>query len=204
MSEIVLKNIQMTLDPASIEKAIREVELLRGSLKPALDAFCDWLASYGEEVAVANIVQLGAVSTGALMNSVKSGREGDVWFVSAGDENTEIETRDGYSITNYALFVEYGTGMIKASEIHPSYRLNKMAEEYNRKRNYNINKHTPRNGKFEVNGWVFKTGEAGNKDSGHFYTTQGQPARPFMYNTLLDLRREAELVGGKMVAQYIR
>lgn len=206
MSEFILKNIEITLDPSSIDKAIETVEKLKSDLGSALKRICETLAEQGVEFARANIVVLGAVTTGALMNSVAYHREGEVWYVTAGDKSTEIESREGYSVTNYAVFVEYGTGLVSARDMHPTYIVkdNSARTFGNQRMHYNLNKHYFLSQKNHgAKGWVYKTGVPGDKSSGHFYTTAGRPARPFMYNTMKDLQREAELNGGRLIAQYI-
>ena len=195
MSEIVLRNIVMTLDPDSIEKAIKQVESLQNSLKPALDRLCEYFATWGVDIAKANLIQYGAVGhTMTLYNSIEAKQEGDgVWLVNAN--------------ADYAAYVEFGTGLVGESGVHPMFMDVasgvKVRDETPRQRKnrlgalrktltyqkYDLNKH----GK---EGWVFP------KD-GKFYTTYGQPAKPFMYNTYKELVREAELNGGRLIAQYI-
>lgn len=204
MSEFILKNIEFTLDPASIERAIELVERLKTDLSGALKRVCETLAQRGVEMAKANIIILGAVGeTGNLLNSVKYFPEGEVWYISAGDKSTEIDQdsegqRSGYKVTNYAVFVEYGTGAVTEKQMHPTYidPRNPMMTALRKKLNYDRNHNKVRKGKREVSGWVYKKGN-------RFYTAHGMPARPFMYNTMLELQQEAQLIGGRMVAEYI-
>lgn len=205
MSEFILKNIEITLDPASIDRAIAIVEKLKSDLGGALKMLCERLANIGVEVARANIIILGAVGeTGNLLRSVQCSHEGEVWYVSAGDKSTGIDQdgngpRSGYTVTNYAVFVEYGTGAVTESQIHPSYvdPHNVLRSRLALKLHYNRNKNEVKKGKKFVSGWVFKKGN-------RFYTMHGgMPARPFMYNTMNELRQEAERIGGYLIAQYI-
>lgn len=204
MSEFILKNVEITLDPASIEKAIETVEKLKTDLGSALKRVCEQLAKSGAEMARANIILLGAVGeSGNLLGSVKYFPEGEVWYISAGDKSTEIDQdgngpRSGYTVTNYAVFVEYGTGAVTEKQMHPTYinPVNPTATAFSRKLHYDRHKNMVKRGKGLVSGWVYKKGN-------RFYTAHAMPARPFMYTTMNELRQEAERVGGYLVAQYI-
>ena len=70
MSVLLLKKISMTLDPASIQKAIDEVNSMSGRLKEALDKVCEWLLAEGVKVAKIRLLRYG-VPQGPLYNSIK-------------------------------------------------------------------------------------------------------------------------------------
>ena len=175
---IVLKKIEMTLDETSINDAIRQVELFRQTLKPAMQCLIDYLGEKGVEVARAELIFFDdpAYMTCALSESMK--------YEPGEGEGTRISGEglvDGYGKGSYAIYVEYGTGVYGAD----------------------LNNHG-------LNGWWYpapwgkwtpKTGKhAGEKMA----WTMGMPPRPFMQNTMNDLADEAEAMGGKVIAEYIR
>lgn len=171
---IVLKNINMTLDPDSIEAAIKEVELIEGKLKPAMQCLLDYLGEKGVEIARAELIFFDdpAYMTGALSESMKYEHEGDEVQVIAGSGLT-----DGNGAQSYAVYVEYGTGIYGAD----------------------INNHGFE-GWWYPAPWGTRTGTKGDK----LAWTNGMPPRPFMANTLHDLEEEARVNGGRIVAEYIR
>ena len=122
---IVLKKIDMTLDPASIENAIREVELFEKQLKPAMQCLIDYLGEKGVEIARAQLLWvdgsdfIGETSgklyiserpvydSGDLSRSIRYGK----------NENGECAVIAGEGLHNamgdpdspsYAMYVEYG------------------------------------------------------------------------------------------------
>ena len=94
-----IKDISISLDPSSIESAIRQVEEIRNRIQPAMMHLIDKLTEKGVEVARAELIffEPPAYYTGELSGSLKS-----------------IPAKDGtgYVVTDceYAIYVEYGTG----------------------------------------------------------------------------------------------
>ena len=88
----------MTLDTASIDAAIRDIEYIAQNLKPAVEALVEELTSKGVEVAKATLVSYDqpAYFTGELYESV----------------DKQVEGTHGTVFTDckYAAFVEFGTG----------------------------------------------------------------------------------------------
>ena len=173
---IVLKNIEMTLDPASIDRAIREIQLFEETLKPAMQCLIDYLGEKGVEVARAALLFVGeepAYDTGALSESIRYEKRGDKGVIDAGQGLTNAMGKP----TNYAIFVEYGTGIYGAD----------------------INDHG-------LEGWWYPApwGAYVGKNGKRYAWTNGMAPRPFMANTLIDLEDEARVNGGKILAEYIR
>lgn len=180
----VLKNIDMTLDDDSIEKAIREVNSFRKQLQDALDALCERLLDEGVEVVKMQILSMPAVDTGALMASIGHG---------AFDRTSG--TGVIYAGAYYAMFVEFGTGIVGKANPHPmagkvdSAVLGMNGSVYDR---YDTNKHGN-------DGWFYRAvGENG------YSWTKGMPARPFMYNAGITLEGYAREHGAEIIAEYIR
>ena len=102
----LIKNIRMTLEPASIENAITEIQLIQERIKPAMMQLIEYLREKGVEIARAELIFFGqpAYDTGALSNSIKSRMENGVGYVEAGEGLTNAMGKP----TNYAIYVEYG------------------------------------------------------------------------------------------------
>ena len=84
--------------------------------------------------------------------------------------------------TEYAVYVEYGTGIVGDMSGHPE--RDKLGVQYD------MNGHG-------WDGWTYR-----GRD-GRFHHTCGMEARPFMYNTFRDLETYVEQNGGRIVAEYI-
>lgn len=166
---IVLKNIDMTLDRASIAHAIQAIKDFRNQLSSAMTHLIETLTERGVEIARAELIMFWnpAYDSGALSESLQA--------VMLNDKEGIITTG-----VMYAVFVEYGTGVVGSIQSHPE------PNGYD----YDIHGHG-------VDGWVYRGSD------GQFHWTAGMPARPFMYNTLRDLQEEAEAIGGKVIAEYI-
>lgn len=204
MGEFILKTIEFTLDEASIQRAIDEIHELQVGLKDALDGLCEYLLEHGQTVARINLMRFGAMRTGALYNSIRYGafdRSKGVGVLTAGEgllAGGIALNGSPYSLGSYAVYVEYGFGVEGKSSKHP----NAKQQRYK----YNINKNTiqvrdrsqPGEVYTNVPGWTYF-----NERENKFFFSRGQPAKPFMYNTLLDLIDIAEREGGRIIAQYI-
>ena len=184
MAKFILKHIDMTLDARSINKAIREIRKLQTDLKDAMQGLVEELAKQGAEIAKINVSQLGAVDTGALMASIGHGA-----FDPAS------RTAIIYAGSYYACFVEFGTGIVGKKNRHPG--LNSMqdfavmGENGTLYTEYDTNRHGN-------NVWFYKP-VGGTK----YLWTRGMKARPFMYNTYVELSDIAKHYGGQILAQYI-
>lgn len=168
----------MTLDKASIENAIKEVQLFESKLKPAMQCLIEYLASKGVEIAKAELIFFDdpPYQTGDLQNSIQYRMEGENGIITAGEGLV-----DGYGAGSYAVYVEYGTGIYGAD----------------------INNHGFE-GWWYPAPWGWWTPKKGKHAGETMAWTVGMPARPFMGRTLLDLEDEARVSGGRVIAEYIR
>lgn len=100
MSSFVYKSIRMTLDTASIDAAIRDIEYIAQNLKPAAEALVEQLTYQGVEVAKATLVSYDppAYYTGQLTESIFGSAEGTHGVIA-----TDLF---------YAIYVEFGTGSV--------------------------------------------------------------------------------------------
>lgn len=161
---IELKTIEMTLDPASIEQAIHEIEEFETKLKGAMECLINYLTEKGVEIAKAGLIFFDnpAFETGQLQDSI----EAVPYDGEAGYVKTDVD---------YAIYVEYGTGPIGSAAPHPL------------------------GGTYRTTGWKYY-----NERVDRVLFTFGMESRPFMYNTLRSLEEEAEVRGGKVIAEYLR
>ena len=180
------KNIEMTLDDDSIDAAIRKIQEFRQELKDGMQALVEDLMESGVLQARMTVAAMHAVDTGALMASIGHGA-------------FDPETGNGviYAGGYYAIFVEFGTGVVGAEHPHPGLQdgsvndfavLGANGSVYN---TYDTNGHGEK-------GWWYKP--VGSK---RFRWTKGMPARPFMYHTFRSLEQFAEFYGGSIIADFV-
>ena len=185
MSKWILRDIKMTLDWDSIQDAINEIRKLKEDLARALDELVRYLTmERGVNIAKMYIAQFPAVDTGFLSDSI------------AGEFSYSEHSGTIYAGAYYAVYVEYGTGIVGEANPHPE----------------------PNGWEYDINGhgeagWFYPVKDgpqsnawhpAGRKAAGvRLAWTRGMPARPFMYNTMLELEAEVEREGGRIIAEYI-
>lgn len=181
MSKFVLMNIDMTLDPQSIQEAIKRVNFLKEKLATGLQELARMLTEdRGPRIAQMYIAQFPAVDTGALHDSM------------FGEYDSGTHTGHVKANVPYAVYVEFGTGIVGEDNPHP--QKEELGIEY------------PAAEKYGMAGWWYPSedGWYTPKDSTvKLAWTMGMPARPFMYNTLRELELEAEREGGQIIAKYI-
>lgn len=158
MSYKVLKAIDMDLSTRSIDNAIREIKAFRDELKRKCWELVETLTMEGAEIAKMQVVSMDAFDTGELEQSIQG-----LFFPSE---------RCGFVIAGapYALYVEYGTGIVGMGDPHPDAEGNY---------DYDVHQHG-------ASGWVYRS----DRD-GQFHWTAGYVSRPFMYNTLRWLEEHA-------------
>lgn len=151
------KVISFGLNTKDINRAIREIDKYREELICKCNELIQQLTDYGSEFAKFEILRLGAFDTGELADSIHG------FFDS--------ESRVGFVRADcwYAIYVEYGTGVVGADNAHPE-----PTGWY-----YDVHHHGN-------NGWVYF-----NEREGKVMRTKGQPSSPFMYNTFRELQQKA-------------
>lgn len=154
------RTISFGLNAADINRAISEVKAYREELIRKCNELIRQLTEYGYEFAKFEVLRLGAFDTGNLADSIEG------YF----DEQTRV----GFIKADcwYAVYVEYGTGVVGASQSHPNAAVHGWA--------YDINHHGE-------SGWVYWSGR-----DGQWHWTKGQPSQPFMYNTMRELQGRAK------------
>lgn len=220
MGTIILRNIEMTLDPESIQNAINEISELNGDLVRALDALTERLLKNG--VMMARMKLRGflnknaGLSTGELSRSIHVEMEnGSKGYLVAG---TPGDSGGPYS---YAVYFEFGFGtgshyrkqdgsLIKTTESverHKqagliSHSIGRLKDHPSGRDVYRDMESFPirqdREDGPEYFGWVYK-----DRRTGKFYISKGQNPKPFMYETFVYLSESAEKDGGRFIAEYI-
>lgn len=147
------KTIEFDLSSAGLGKAIRDYQRFRMEFLKKCDGLIQKLTDKGVEVAKMTVAALGKVYSGELQNSI------------SGFFDTSSRTGIIRAGAWYAVYVEYGTGVVGAANPHPS-----------------------------PEGWVYDVGGHGaegwtyyNPKDGKFHHTTGEPSAPFMYSTMKEL-----------------
>lgn len=166
------KTIKIGLSATEIQKAIQEVNRIKTSLNKALESLIRELVDEGKEIAKLEIASLGAFDTGELLGSI------DGYY----DESKGM----GVIFTDcpYAVFVEYGTGIVGANSPHP----NPISGW-----NYDSNDHGE-------SGWWYEK----EKGSGDFRWTKGSPSKPFMYETWWQLSTRIKKIAKEKVEVVLK
>ena len=157
------KVIKVRLDPKSIDEAINELQTYKADLERRVRMLLQHLVDRGVVIAKAKVVEHGIIHDAELTNSIGGYIDGNRGFIRVDDE--------------HAVFFEFGTGPVGASNPHPlggNYRSNGW--------------YTKADGKpmDELYNWTPLEGEGGEI----YYLTLGQKSKPFMYDTALALREE--------------
>lgn len=160
-----MKTIQVALDPKSISDAIKELRKYRKSVERKTQQLVKRLTDLGAELARVKIVAMGAVYKGELLSGV------DGYFSPLLNAGFVTVTSD------HVAFVEFGTGVVGQASPHRN-------GEYLAKASWQYATGpkiiTTKDGRV---GWIYPT------DDGGFRFTEGMKARPFMYETALQLQR---------------
>lgn len=174
---VTLKNIDMSLSPASIDAAIKEIEDFQKELEERLSELASYLTSYGQEIARIQLVEMRAEFTGELID------EGILGYYDKQSHSGVI-----YTDKPYAMFVEFGTGFVgEMSEHHP---LQGEAVGWV----HDVNEHGP-SGWWYPAPWGLWIPKKGKHKGQRMAWTAGMPSRPFMYNTMRELEKIAEKEG---------
>lgn len=157
------KVIKMKLDPYSIANAIEELQAYKESVERRTRLLLQRLVDNGIQIAKAKVVEHGIIHDTNLTNSIDGFVTDNVGFIRVDDQ--------------YAVFFEFGTGPVGASDPHP------LSNGYKRSGWYTAADGKPMN---QLYGWL----PLETPDGTTYYYTEGQKSKPFMYETALQLRSE--------------
>jgi hypothetical protein len=158
-----VKVIQARLDPASIAKAIQELQEYQKDVERKVRLLVQRLTDYGANIARVKIVGMGAFYSGDLLSGV------DGYYSPTLNAGFVKVTSD------HVAFVEFGTGVVGQNSPHRNGEyLAKAAWQYASGPKI----FTTKDGKV---GWIYPT-----KDGG-FRFTEGMRSRPFMHETAMEM-----------------
>lgn len=148
------------LSESSIQNLINQLEEYKKSLINKCEILASRIAELGVEVAKASIVDLDAVFTGELYDSIYSSK-------ISNDGNKVIFAVVADS--DHAIYVELGTGIVGAESPYPGnlpvvYAQGKTIRQLS-------------DGRY---GWFYQR-------DGQWYFTEGMPSRPFMYFATMEM-----------------
>lgn len=154
--------IRVKLDPHSIDAAIREIQAYKEDLERRVRLLLKRLTDEGVKIAKAKVVEHGIIHDNELTNSINGFVSGNVGFIRVDDE--------------HAVFFEFGTGPVGASNPHP------LGGSYKSEGWFTAADGKPMDSLY---GWK-RYGTEGDT----YFFTEGQKAKPFMYETAQKLKDE--------------
>lgn len=183
------KTITFTLDPESVEEALKKVREARDDLIRIMGMLVRALTEKGVDVAKINIMAYDAFDTTLLYNS------------TAGIYDEASHVGIIRNDTWYAFFVEYGTGVMGEANGHPDIggawapppiqytTTGPHGGESRVYTKYDTYEHG-------LAGWTYW------KDGYKF--TIGMPSRPFMYDTYRELEAKAKTIAAEVFGKEWR
>lgn len=150
---------------SNINNVIAQVRAYRDNLNQLTQQIIEELIAEGETIARSEVISLDAVYTGNLANSI-------IHFY-------DVASRTGFIRCNaeYGIFVEFGTGVVGTQSPYPGEAMAAVGYRYGGGTTY-VQLEDGRVG------WYYPA------DDGKWYFTEGQPSRPFMYNTARMVARD--------------
>lgn len=153
--------IEVPLSVTGISAAITESEEFWRGFLAKVEEFTRAMAVYGAVVAQTKVMELDAIDTGALQQSI---------MVRKGEDKRNGFQYVIYTDSPYAVYVEFGTGPAATSEGH----IRKRDGKY-----FPPRIHPSGDGVYRDTPWVWN-GRSFN----------GMPARPFLWETLTELQKD--------------
>ena len=103
-----MPKFKINLNPREIDRLIKDIKQYKRELTEKVNLLIGELTDYGVEVAKAQVRELGAWYTGELESSIEGyfSPSVGVGIIKAG--------------APYAVYVEFGTGIVGKSQPHPS------------------------------------------------------------------------------------
>lgn len=201
MAKYDLGTINITLDPESIKEAIFKIRMINAGLNRAAKAMYNYLLDEGVKVTRMEIVRLCNADkmSGDLWLSVKSSPE-FMFDESTGIGKAYITAGEGLKSgkdgMSYAVYVEYGTG-VHAESRKKQETAQGATSLWGPKLKLPAKKPAPETKAESVKPMHFQ-----DKD-GKWYTTYGQPPKPFMRNAKYKLMSNAQKKWSELLNQYL-
>lgn len=170
--------IEVKLNTASINKAIRELEAYKKRIYAKLLELIDVMCMDGEDYACEYLTH---VDTGETLGSIMGYRQGNCGIIEAGGA---------------AIWIEFGTGTLHNGPGDPFHDRGELSKQGTTVYDWGEYGQGQGNGKEYPNGWFFyneKTGRAG--------WTEGITMEPFMQNTAERLSDEFKATAQKVFSK---
>lgn len=162
-----MRNIPVNVfDPASVAKAIKMLHSYRQEVEQKTVMLAQRLAELGADIARIKLVEYGAVQTGDLLSQIGG-------YFSPTFNMGVIKVS-----SDYAAFIEFGTGIVGQQNPHPSGKGTYKGEGW-----FTTADGKPMDIMYGWQPFVMSDGSV-------IYYTEGQPAKPFMYETAKQLERD--------------
>lgn len=157
-----------SISVSEIRKAQKELEKYRDSLEYKARLLAEKLSERGVEIARVRVADLDAIFTGELISSIhseyKGSQKGGAVFAVVAD-------------SDHAAFCEFGTGQMGMDKSYPYPLPDGVSWDYATGKTIRQNAVTGRY-------YWFYPGQ-----DGKWHYTEGLPARPFMWETSLELQK---------------
>lgn len=160
------KVFKSNLSQSGIKNMIRELEKYKAELTYKTQLFVEKLAERGVEIARVNIADYDAIFTGELIESIHKE------YVSAQKYGAVFAV---VASSNHAVFVEFGTGQRGIDTPYPYSLPQGISWDYASGKTVRQN---PVTGRYY---WFYPGTD------GVWHYTEGLPARPYMYETSMEL-----------------
>ena len=159
------KVIKVKLSPQGVADAITELQMYKEDLERRVRLLVKALLERGAKIARAKLESYDAIYSGELLNSINGYMDGDKGVIRVNSK--------------YALFVEFGTGPVGKKNPHPKAE----GSQYRDTPWY-----TQADGK--PMDMIYDWTPIETDDGNIIYLAFGQPSKPFMHETALQLRDE--------------
>jgi hypothetical protein len=159
------KVIRVKLSPQGVADAITELQMYKEDIERRIKLLVKKLTELGADIARAKIASYDAVYSGELLQSINGFMDGSRGII-------RVDSK-------YALFVEFGTGPVGRENPHPLAEASYYKEEP---------WYTAADGK--PMDLIYDWTPIETDDGNIIYIAYGQPAKPFMHETALELEAE--------------
>ncbi len=173
MSKTLNVNI---LDKQSVDTAIKRIEEYQKEVETKTIQLAQRLAEQGANIARIKVMEFGGFDTGDLYSSIGG------YFSSALNMGVIQVT------SNHAAFFEFGTGPRGSASPHPKGGVSHRSDGW----------WTKADGKDMESMYGWQPITLSNGDV--IYYTEGQPAKPFMYETARELEAQVERIAREVFA----
>lgn len=188
-------------DPKSIDDAVMKILLLKRGLMKAMSELYKFMLDEGVEIARHEIVRLcnRDMMSGNLWMSVKSSPElvyDEATGIGRGYITAGEGLKTGKDGMSYAVYVEFGTG-VSSKERKKQEAESKFTTSWGSPLKLPGNKKASESTLDPVKPMHFQGAD------GQWYTTYGQPPKPFMTNTMFQLWQKAQKKWAELISQYV-